>query len=92
MALASNLPAARPRTVTMPAPASAPDKPGITAELTNIVSALVSCAELLASPSSLTQAVAADLVRAEAARALDSLVAIRVLRDEMPVSRAPVSI
>jgi nitrogen-specific signal transduction histidine kinase len=92
MALASNLPAARPRTVTMPAPASAPDKPGITAELTNIVSALVSCAELLASPSSLTQAVAADLVRAEAARALDSLVAIRVLRDEMPVSRAPVAI
>jgi nitrogen-specific signal transduction histidine kinase len=56
------------------------------------VSALVSCAELLASPSTLTQAVAADLVRAEAARALDSLVAIRVLRDEMPISRAPVAV
>jgi ParB-like chromosome segregation protein Spo0J len=87
MALASNLPAARPR----PVAASAPDKPGITAELTNIVSALVSCAELLASPSALTQAVAADLVRAEAARALDSLVLIRVLRDEMPLSRAPIA-
>jgi nitrogen-specific signal transduction histidine kinase len=91
MALASNLPAARPRSST-PAATSTPDKPGITAELTNIVSALVSCAELLASPSTLTQAVAADLVRAEAARALDSLVAIRVLRDEMPISRAPVAI
>jgi ParB-like chromosome segregation protein Spo0J len=91
MALASNLPAARPRPAT-PAATSSPDKPGITAELTNIVSALVSCAELLASPSTLTQAVAADLVRAEAARALDSLVAIRVLRDEMPISRAPVAV
>jgi signal transduction histidine kinase len=89
MALASNLPAARPRPSTLTA--SAPDKPGITAELTNIVSALVSCAELLASPSALTQTVAADLVRAEAARALDSLVLIRVLRDEMPLSRAPIT-
>jgi ParB-like chromosome segregation protein Spo0J len=89
MALASNLPAARPRPATTVA--SAPDRPGITAELTNIVSALVSCAELLASPSALTQAVAADLVRAEAARALDSLVVIRILRDEMPVSRAPIA-
>jgi hypothetical protein len=91
MALASNLPAARPR----PAPAplsSVPDKPGVASELTNIVTALVSCAELLASPSALTQAVAADLVRAEAARALDALVAIRVLRDEMPISRAPVAV
>jgi ParB-like chromosome segregation protein Spo0J len=91
MALASNLPAARPRPSAPPA-AMAPDKPGITAELTNIVSALVSCAELLASPSALTQAVAADLVRAEAARALDSLIAVRILRDEMPLSRAPVAI
>jgi ParB-like chromosome segregation protein Spo0J len=90
MALASNLPAARPRPATTVS-GSAPDKPGITAELTNIVSALVSCAELLASPSGLTQAVAADLVRAEAARALDSLVLIRVLRDEMPLSRAPIA-
>lgn len=91
MALASNLPAARPR----PAPApltSVPDKPGVASELTNIVTALVSCAELLASPSALTQSVAADLVRAEAARALDALVAIRVLRDEMPISRAPVAV
>ena len=91
MALASNLPAARPRPSAPPA-AMAPDKPGITVELTNIVSALVSCAELLASPSALTQAVAADLVRAEAARALDSLMAVRILRDEMPLSRAPIAI
>jgi ParB-like chromosome segregation protein Spo0J len=92
MALASNLPATRPRSSPAPAVASVPDKPGITAELTNIVAALVSCAELLASPSTLTQAVAADLVRAEAARALDSLVAVRILRDEMPVSRAPIAV
>jgi hypothetical protein len=92
MALASNLPAARPRPA-VPAPVSSvPDKPGVASELTNIVTALVSCAELLASPSSLTQSVAADLVRAEAARALDALVAIRVLRDEMPISRAPVAV
>src|SRR5688572_3343070 len=84
MALASNLPAARPRPAS-PAISSAPEKPGVASELTNIVSALVSCAELLASPSALTQSVAADLVRAEAARALDALVAIRVLRDEMPI-------
>lgn len=91
MALASNLPAARPRPAS-PAISSAPEKPGVASELTNIVSALVSCAELLASPSALTQSVAADLVRAEAARALDALVAIRVLRDEMPISRAPVAV
>ena len=91
MALASNLPAARPRPAAPPT-SSTPDKPGVATELTNIVSALVSCAELLASPSALTQSVAADLVRAEAARALDALVAIRVLRDEMPISRAPVAV
>ena len=91
MALASNLPAARPRPVP-PAIHQAPEKPGVASELTNIVSALVSCAELLASPSALTQSVAADLVRAEAARALDALVTIRVLRDEMPISRAPVAV
>ena len=89
MALASNLPATRPR----PAPAApgTSDKPGATSELTNIVSALVSCAELLASPSALTQSVAADLVRAEAARALDALMAVRILRDEMPIARAPLA-
>ena len=92
MALASNLPAARPRPVAAPAIHSAPEKPGVASELTNIVSALVSCAELLASPSALTQSVAADLVRAEAARALDALVTIRVLRDEMPISRAPIAV
>lgn len=92
MALASNLPAARPRPVAPPPIHSAPEKPGLASELTNIVSALVSCAELLASPSALTQSVAADLVRAEAARALDALVTIRVLRDEMPISRAPVAV
>lgn len=91
MALASNLPAARPRPASS-ASGSTPEKPGVASELTNIVSALVSCAELLASPSALTQSVAADLVRAEAARALDALVAIRVLRDEMPISRAPVAV
>jgi hypothetical protein len=91
MALASNLPAARPRPASAPV-SSVPDKPGVASELTNIVTALVSCAELLASPSTLTQSVAADLVRAEAARALDALVAIRVLRDEMPISRAPVAV
>jgi nitrogen-specific signal transduction histidine kinase len=64
----------------------------VASELTNIISALVSCAELLASPSALTQSVAADLVRVEAARALDALVTIRVLRDEMPISRAPVAV
>jgi len=92
MALASNLPAARPRPAAAPAIHNASDKPGVPSELTNIVSALVSCAELLASPSALTQSVAADLVRVEAGRALDALVTIRVLRDEMPISRAPIAV
>ena len=89
MALATNLPATRPRPVVQPS--TGPDTPSIVADLTDVVSALVSCAELLASPSALTQMAASDLVRAEAARALDALVAVRVLRDEMPIARAPVA-
>lgn len=90
MALSSNVPATRPRTA--PGNVTTLDTPALTAELTDVVAALVSCTELLGSPSTLTQVAAMDLVRAEANRALDALVCLRVLRDEMPVSRAPIAV
>jgi signal transduction histidine kinase len=91
MALASNLPATR----TRPAPPTAPAPAGTsaaTAELSQAISALASCAGLLPGASQLTQTMAVELIRAEAARALDMLTALRVLRDEMPMARVKVAI
>jgi ParB family chromosome partitioning protein len=53
------------------------------------LTALASSADLLSSGSALTQAVAVDLVRAEAARALHLLKALRVLRGEVSPRRSP---
>ena len=39
----------------------------------------------------MSQTVAVALIRAEAARAMDLLVGLQVLRDEMPIRRAPAS-
>jgi ParB-like chromosome segregation protein Spo0J len=89
MALASNLPAARPRPA---APAAATTVSPAMAEIASALSALVSCADLLGSSSALSQSVAADLIRTEAGRAMDMLVALAVLRDEMPVGRARVAV
>jgi signal transduction histidine kinase len=65
---------------------------GATDHLAQSLLALASSANLLSGGSPLTVAVAADLVRAEAARALQLLLASRVLRDEVPVSRLKVPI
>ena len=54
--------------------------------------ALATSANLLSGGSPLTNAVAADLVKAEAARALQLLTANRVLGNELPVSRVKVPV
>lgn len=54
------------------------------------LTAVASSAGLLASGSALTHAVAIDLVRAEAARALHLLRAVRVLKGEVNLVRRPV--
>jgi ParB-like chromosome segregation protein Spo0J len=56
------------------------------------LTAVASSASLLAPGSTLTQVVAVDLVRAEAARALQLLIAMRVLRGEAAPARRPVTI
>jgi hypothetical protein len=91
MALASNVPATRPRTVTPAAHAAPASAAAATGELASSLTALASCADLMASGSAPAQAAAADLVRAEAARAMDLLRAVRVLRDEMPLARVRAS-
>jgi hypothetical protein len=54
------------------------------------LTAVASSAGLLSSGSALTQSVAVDLVRAEAARALHLLRALRVLRGDVSLARRPV--
>ncbi|HZI80995.1 MAG TPA: ParB N-terminal domain-containing protein [Vicinamibacterales bacterium] len=92
LAEATNLPAqeaaALPARQAMPAPVERGS--GATDQLAQSLLALASSANLLSGGSPLTVAVAADLVRAEAARALQLLLASRVLRDEVPVSRMKV--
>jgi ParB-like chromosome segregation protein Spo0J len=75
-------------------PASPPAErgAGATEQLAQSLLALASSANLLSGGSPLTVAVAADLVRAEAARALQLLLASRVLRDEVPVARLKVPV
>ena len=63
-----------------------------TEELAQTLMALASSANLLSGGSPLTTAVAADLVKAEAARALQLLTANRVLGNELPVSRVKVPV
>jgi ParB/RepB/Spo0J family partition protein len=96
LAEATNLPAqeqtttagARPAASALPVERGA----GATEHLAQSLLALASSANLLSGGSPLTVAVAADLVRAEAARALQLLLASRVLRDEVPVSRLKVTV
>ena len=98
LAEATNLPAhdaVVPATPTVSARATtvpAERGGGATDQLAQSLLALASSANLLSGGSPLTVAVAADLVRAEAARALQLLLASRVLRDEVPVSRLKVPV
>jgi len=90
LAEATNLPAQEAAAVVRQAPAPVERGSGATDHLAQSLLALASSANLLSGGSPLTVAVAADLVRAEAARALQLLLASRVLRDEVPVSRLKV--
>ncbi len=95
LAEATNLPAQEaavlPRAAVSAASAVEPGA-GAAEQLAQSLLALASSANLLSGGSPLTVAVAADLVRAEAARALQLLLASRVLRDEVPVSRLRVPV
>lgn len=96
MAEATNVPAQdQPVSVpSAPAAATSASSPsdGALDELARSLSALASSANLLSGGSSLTNVVAADLVKAEASRALQILLASRVLRDEVPVNRTKVPV
>jgi len=81
-------PAASPARAMVPVERGA----GAADQLAQSLLALASSANLLSGGSPLTVAVAADLVRAEASRALQLLMASRVLRDEVPVSRLKVPV
>ena len=91
MALASNLPATRPR----PSAAIPNVQPGTTAlssELAQILSTIASSADTAVHASAISRQVTADLVKAEATRAFDLLLALRVLKDDVGMSREPVRV
>jgi ParB/RepB/Spo0J family partition protein len=93
LAEATNLPAQdAPAAASRPAALEVERGSGASDQLAQSLMALASSANLLSGGSPLTVAVAADLVRAEAARALQLLLASRVLRDEVPVSRLRVPV
>ena len=91
-AVAPPLDASKVRPSAAPAPLPVERSAGANDQLAQSLMALASSANLLSGGSPLTVAVAADLVRAEAARALQLLLASRVLRDEVPVSRLKVPV
>jgi ParB-like chromosome segregation protein Spo0J len=93
LAEATNLPAQdAAAAASRPAAVEVERGSGASDQLAQSLMALASSANLLSGGSPLTVAVAADLVRAEAARALQLLLASRVLRDEVPVSRLRVPV
>jgi ParB-like nuclease domain len=90
LAAASNVAAIEP-----PAPRPAPASPAIDipiGALAECLTAVASSAGLLSSGATLIHAVAVDLVRAEAARALHLLVAMRVLKGDAVLSRRSASL
>ena len=87
LAAATNVPSTREAS-----PAIRPERPNADiafGAFADCLTAVASSAHLLSSGSALTQAVAVDLVRAEAARALHLLKALRVLRAEVSPLRSP---
>jgi ParB-like chromosome segregation protein Spo0J len=89
MAQASNLPATRPRAAAIP-PAAPMGAALLTGNLAQALATITSCADVIAVASTVSQVSAAALVKAEAERALQMLLAVQVLRDEVPVSRSRV--
>jgi hypothetical protein len=90
LAAASNTPSTdKPVSKAVPAPTPTTD---VTfAAFADCLTAVASSANLLAPGSTLMQAVVVDLVRAEAARALQLLVAARVLKGDISVARREVA-
>ena len=88
LAAATNTPSTDKPVARVATPAPAGDL--TFAAFADCLTAVASSANLLSPGSTLTQAVAVDLVRAEAARALQLLVAARVLRGDVSVARREV--
>ena len=65
---------------------------GLTAELSRSLSALLSSVNLLSDGSFVSEPLASELVKAEAARAMHLVWALRVLADDAPVSRTRLDI
>jgi ParB-like chromosome segregation protein Spo0J len=94
LADATNLAAVDPAAAPEPEPTAPPPEPARSvqadAALAQCLSSLASSSGLLSADGSLAAAVAIDLVKAESARALQLLIAARVLRADAPLSRATV--
>ena len=90
LAAASNTPATDGGTARSTVSAPPPDV--AFAAFADCLAAVASSANLLSPGSTLTQSVAVELVRAESARALQLLVAARLLKGEAPVARRSVAI
>jgi ParB-like chromosome segregation protein Spo0J len=91
LAAATNTPSTDKPVVTRVAPAQAATTDLTFAAFADCLTAVASSANLLSPGSTLTQTVAVDLVRAEAARALQLLVAARVLKGDISVARREVA-
>jgi ParB-like chromosome segregation protein Spo0J len=92
LAAATNTPATDKPIARVVAPVPAAPTGDLTfAVFADCLTAVASSANLLSPGSTLTQTVAVDLVRAEAARALQLLVAARVLRGDVSVARREVA-
>jgi hypothetical protein len=91
LAAATNTPSTD-KPVTRVAPPPPPTSDLTFAAFADCLTAVASSANLLSPGSTLTQTVAVDLVRAEAARALQLLVAARVLRGDVSVARREVAV
>jgi ParB family chromosome partitioning protein len=91
LAVASNIAAIETPAPRL-APATAPTIDLPLAALADCLTAVATSAGLLSSGVTLTHAVAVDLVRAEAARALQLLVAMRVLKGDAMLSRRSASL
>lgn len=86
IALASNLPPTRPRAV-VPLLQTPSSTTGLSQALAEALTALAACADMIGTGTLHSPRAAADLLKAEAHRAMDLLLALRVLRDEVPLRR-----
>ena len=91
LAAASNTPSTDSPVATSPSAAPSPTIDMTFAAFADCLTAVASSANLLSPGATLTQTVAVDLVRAEAARALQLLQAARVLKGDVSVARRDVA-